>query len=81
MYVSLKGQGRPETFKNASHRACKYVIDLVGDKPISSYTRNDGLALRDWLVKRGLTGSTVTRNFSYIKAIINFVSSELAVDM
>ena len=81
MYVSLKGKGRPETFKNAAHRACKYVIDLVGDKPISSYTRNDGLALRDWLVKRGLTGSTVTRNFSYIKAIINFVSSELAVDM
>jgi len=33
------------------------------------------------LAKRGLTGSTVTRNFSYIKAIINFVSSELAVDM
>ena len=81
VYVSLKGKGRPKTFRNAAQRACKYVIDLAGDKPISSYTRHDGLALRDWLVKRGLTGSTVTRNFSYIKAIINFVSSELAVDM
>ena len=81
MYVSLKGKGRPKTFRKAAERACKYVIDLAGDKPISAYTRHDGLALRDWLVKRGLTGSTVTRNFSYIKAIINFVSSELAVDM
>ena len=81
VYVSLKGKGKPKTFKNAAQRACKYVIDLAGDKPISSYTRHDGLALRDWLVKRGLTGSTVTRNFSYIKAIINFVSSELALDM
>jgi integrase len=81
MYVSLKGKGRPKTFRKAAERACKYFNDLVGDKPISSYTRHDGLALRDWLVQRGLTGSTVTRNFSYIKAIINFVSSELAVDM
>jgi integrase len=81
MYVSLKGKGRPKTFRKAADRGCKYVIDLVGDKPISSYTRHDGLALRDWLVQRGLAGSTVTRNFSYIKAIINFVSSELAVDM
>ena len=81
MYVSLKGKGRPKTFRKAAERACKYVIDLAGDKPICSYTRHDGLALRDWLVKRGLTGSTVTRNFSYIKAIINFVSSELALDM
>lgn len=81
MYVSLKGKGRTKTFRKAADRACKYVIDLVGDKPISSYTRHDGLALRDWLVQRGLAGSTVTRNFSYIKAIINFVSSELAVEM
>jgi integrase len=81
MYVSLKGKGRPKTFRKAAERACKYVSDLVGDKPISSYTRHDGLALRDWLVQRGLAGSTVTRNFSYIKAIINFVSSELALDM
>ena len=81
MYVSLKGKGRPKTFRKAAERACKYVNDLVGDKPISSYNRHDGLALRDWLVQRGLAGSTITRNFSYIKAIINFVSSELAVDM
>jgi integrase len=36
---------------------------------------------RDWLVERGLTGSSVTRNFSYVKAVINFASSELALDV
>ena len=30
---------------------------------------------------RGLTGSSVTRNFSYIKAIFNFACSELALDL
>ena len=29
---------------------------------------------------RGLTGSSVTRNFSYVKAIINFALSEFALD-
>jgi len=36
--------------------------------------------LRDWLVDRGLTGSSVTRNFSHVKAIINFALSEFALD-
>jgi len=31
-------------------------------------------------VDRGLTGSSVTRNFSYVKAIVNFALSEFALD-
>ena len=48
---------------------------------MSSYTRQDALMFRDWLVKRGLTGSSVTRNFSYVKAVINFAISEYALDL
>ena len=36
---------------------------------------------RDWLVDRGLTGSSITRNFSYVKAVINFAVSEYALDV
>ena len=36
---------------------------------------------RDWLVDRGLTGSSITRNFSYVKAVINFALSEYALDV
>lgn len=81
LYLDLKGKGRPKTFEASSRRACSYVFEIAGDKPLSSYARTDALKLRDHLVARGLTGSSVTRNFSYIKAIFNFACSELALDL
>ncbi len=33
------------------------------------------------MVDRGLTGSSVTRNFSYLKAVFNFAVSEYALDV
>ena len=80
LYLDQKGKGRPKTFRLAAERVCRYVIELCGNKPLTSYTRSDALTLRDWLVDRGLTGSSVTRNFSYVKAIINFALSEFALD-
>ena len=81
VYLNQKGKGRPKTFRIAAQRSCNYVISLCGNKPLSSYTRQDALMFRDWLVKRGLTGSSVTRNFSYVKAVINFAISEYALDL
>ena len=69
VYLDQKGKGRPKTFRIAAQRSCNYVISLCGNKPLSSYTRQDALMFRDWLVERGLTGSSVTRNFSYVKAM------------
>ena len=80
LYLDQKGKGRPKTFRLAAERVCRYVIGLSGNKPLTSYTRSDALTLRDWLVDRGLTGSSVTRNFSYVKAIINFALAEFALD-
>ena len=80
LYLDQKGKGRPKTFRLAAERVCRYVIKLSGNKPLTSYTRSDALLLRDWLVDRGLTGSSVTRNFSHVKAIINFALSEFALD-
>ncbi|MDB4080773.1 hypothetical protein N9532_07735 [Amylibacter sp.] len=81
VYLDLKGKGRPKTFRTAAERSCNYLIGLCGNKPLSSYTRQDALQFRDWLVDRGLTGSSVTRNFSYLKAVINFALSEYALDI
>ena len=69
LYVSLKGKGRSKTFQISAQRACGYVIQVAGDKRLGDYERQDALKLRDWLVKRGLAGSSVTRNFSYVKAV------------
>ena len=81
VYLEHKGKGRPKTFRLAAERSCKYVIGLCGNKPLSQYTRQDALQFRDWLVARGLTGSSITRNFSYLKAVINFALSEYALDV
>ena len=81
VYIEQKGKGRPKTFRVAAERSCKYVIAICGNKPLSGYTRQDALQFRDWLVARGLTGSSVTRNFSHLKAVINFALSEYALDV
>ena len=80
VYLDQKGKGRPKSFRLAAERVCRYVINLSGNKPLTKYNRSDALMLRDWLVDRGLTGSSVTRNFSYVKAIVNFALSEFALD-
>jgi integrase len=81
VYLEQKGKGRPKTFRVAAERSCNYLIGLSGNKPLSGYTRQDALQFRDWLVALGLTGSSITRNFSYLKAVINFALSEYALDI
>ncbi|WP_347860086.1 DUF6538 domain-containing protein [Planktomarina sp.] len=81
VYLEQKGKGRPKTFRVAAERSCNYLIGLCGNKPLSHYTRQDALQFRDWLVDRELTGSSITRNFSYLKAVINFALSEYALDI
>jgi hypothetical protein len=36
-YVSQKGAGRVDTFRRAAERACGYLIDAAGEKPLSDY--------------------------------------------
>jgi integrase len=81
VYLKQRGKGRAKTFRVAARRTCNYLIGLSGNKPLSHYTRQDALQFRDWLVARGLTGSSITRNFSYLKAVINFALSEYALDI
>ena len=81
VYVEQKGNGKAKSFRQSAERACGYVIDNCGNKPSAAYTRQDVLVFRDWLVARGLTGSSVTRNYSYVKAVINFALSEFALDV
>ena len=81
IYLEQKGKGKAKSFRQSAERACGYVIDNCGNKPLAGYTRQDALVFRNWLVVRGLTGSSVTRNFSYVKAVINFALSEFALDI
>jgi len=81
IYLKQKGAGKGKTFRMAAERACGYLIDAAGLKHLHEYTRADGLAFRDFLVKRGLVGSSVSRVFNSISAVFNFASSELGLDL
>ena len=81
LYLDLKGKNRPRSFEAAATRTCNYLIGIAGNKPLGDYTRVDALKFREWLIDRGLTGSSVTRNFSYLKAVFNFAVSEYALDV
>jgi integrase len=81
VYLDLKGKNRPRSFEAAATRTCNYLIGIAGNKPLGDYTRGDALKFREWLIDRGLTGSSVTRNFSYLKAVFNFAVSEHALDI
>lgn len=81
IYLTLKGKGKSKTFHSAAERACGYVIDACGDKPLDAYTKADANAFRDSLVARGLAGSSMTRVFGTVRSVINFASSEMGLSL
>jgi len=80
-YLTQKGASKPKTFKAAAQRACSYLVDACGAKTLAEYTRADALSYRDYLIAKGLVGSSVSRVISSIRAIFNFAISEYALEL
>jgi integrase len=80
-YLTQKGAGKPKTLKAAAQRACSYLVDACGAKTLAEYTRADALSYRDYLIAKGLVGSSVSRVISSIRAVFNFAISEYALDL
>ena len=81
LYLRLKGEGRPQTFHTAAQRACDYLTEHVGSKPLADYTRSDATAFRDQLFARGMAASSVTRTFTTVKAVYNFACAEWGLEL
>lgn len=81
IYLNMKGQGRPVTFHRAAERSCGYVIDACGDRYLEAYTKADANAFRDALIRRGLAGSSITRVFGTVRAVVNFAISEQGLSL
>ena len=79
-YLLLKGEGKDKTFVRGANRNIKYVTELLGDRPIDAYTSADAASLRDKLMDNGLSVSSVKRNFSTIRSIINLTITEQGLD-
>ena len=80
LYLKLKGKGKDKVFFRTANRNIKYVIKVLGNKPIKSYSSSDGAKFRDWLIGQGMTINTVKRVFSSVRSIVNITISEEGLD-
>ena len=79
-YLLLKVEGKDKTFVRGANRNIQYVTEHLGDRPIDAYTSADAASLRDMLINNGLSVSSVKRNFSTIRSIINLTITEQGLD-
>ena len=80
-YLTIKGKGKGKTFHAAAERACKYLVDATAHKDLHEYTRQDALDYRDYLVGKGLAGSSIARVLNSLTSVINFAISEYALEL
>jgi len=80
LYFSVKGFGRQKLFFTTAQRYIGYLVECLGSRSIDQYTSKDATVLRQWLIKKGLSNSSLQRVFSGIKAVINFVTLEQGLE-
>ena len=81
LYIKLKGIDKDKVFIRTANRNIGYIIDVLGNKSIQSYTSAEAGKFRDWLIEKGMLYSTVKRVFSSIRAIINLSISEYGLNI
>ena len=81
LYRTTKGKGKSKTFHTGAERACQYLVQACGEKPLTAYVRADALKFREWLTQRGINGASVVRVFTTLKALVNFTIAEQALDV
>jgi integrase len=80
VYLRTKGANRSKLFFSHATRTISYLKDCLGSRALDQYTSADAAQLRDWLIGRGLSSASVQRNFSSIRAVVNFVIQEHGLD-
>lgn len=80
-YLTIKGKGKRKTFHTAAERACKYLVEATANKHLHEYTRQDALAYRDYLIAKGLAGSSISRIYNALNSTLNFTINEYALDI
>ena len=80
LYLNLKGAGKDKVFIRTANRNIGYVIQVLGDRPIASYSSSDAAKVRDWLIDKGMNIKTVKRVFSSVRAIVNIAITEKGIE-
>ena len=80
-YLRHRGQGKGDRFKRYAERSVGYLIEFVGSKSLTDYTRADANTLRDALIMRGLVASSIKRNFEVVRSVFNVAAKEAGLDI
>jgi integrase len=81
LYLRLKGESKDKTFIRTATRNVEYIIKVLGNRPLKSYSSSDASKFRDCLIEQGMSLSTVKRIFSSVKAVINLTIQEYGLDI
>ena len=80
LYLRLKSAGKDEAFVRSAHRNVGYVIQVLGDHPLSAYSTIDAAKLRDWLIDQGMARDTIKRRFGSVRSIVNLAIKERGLE-
>jgi integrase len=80
LYLKLKGGNRDKVFIRTAHRNTEYVIRILGDRNVTSYSSADAGQFRDWMIDKGMGRSTIKRVFSSIRSIVNLAIREQGLE-
>ena len=81
LYLSVKGTGRASMFFQTARRNIAYVIECLSDRPLDLYKTSDAGFMRQWLLDKGLSISSVQRTFGVVRAVINFAVAEIGLEI
>ena len=79
LYLRLSGDSKSPTFHRGATRAFEILSKLCGNKPVTEYNRSDANKLRDFLISKGMAGTSIVRVIANIKAMLNFAASEIGI--
>ena len=78
-YRSTRGKIKVKPFIKLQRGLVGTSLVLLVAKNLHEYSRADALAFRDYLLSKGLAGSSVTRVFNTLISVVNFAISENAI--
>ena len=80
LYLRLKRINKDRVFVRTAERNVEYVIRVLGDRSVTSYSSAEAAQFRDWLIEKGMGRNTVKRVFSSIRSIINLAIKEQGLE-
>lgn len=89
LHHQLNGKGKSKNDLGHVERPVKRLMAVLGDKPLSAYTRDDANAFRDWLYdsvdaklkKKPLSTSSVKRSMDSVNAVFNLANIEQSLKL